>query len=408
MNAREQRGLAIAALCKLNRTPEGWLVPSQSGERIYNVDVNRQTCSCPDYTESGFKCKHLHAVEFTIKREVGTDGTISETRTLTFTETKKYTQSWPQYNLAQATEKKRFMVLLQDLCKNLPDPEHNKPGPKPHRVRDMIFAMAYKVYSGFSARRFSCDLADAHADGFLTRAVPGMKVTAFHEDVAMTPILMELIHKSATPLRAVETDFAVDSSGFSTSRFERWFDAKYGVTKRTCVWVKVHIACGVKTNVITAVRVLGKDTGDCPQFIPLMKTTRERFDVKEVSADKAYLSVENVDDVVKHGGTPFIMPKANTTGGIGGLFEKMVRYFECRQADFLNHYHKRSNVESTFSMCKRKFGDSVRSKTDAAMVNEVLCKLLCHNLCCLIMEQEVLGIAPVFWPEESIAHAGQS
>ena len=33
-------------------------------------------------------------------------------------------------------------------------------------------------------------------------------------------------------------------------------------------------------------------------------------------------------------------------------------------------YHKRSNVESTFSMIKAKFRDHVRSKTPVAMVNE--------------------------------------
>jgi hypothetical protein len=37
------------------------------------------------------------------------------------------------------------------------------------------------------------------------------------------------------------------------------------------------------------------------------------------------------------------------------------------------------------------------SKTDATMVDEVLCKLLRHNLTCLIQEQETLGIAPIFW-----------
>jgi len=41
------------------------------------------------------------------------------------------------------------------------------------------------------------------------------------------------------------------------------------------------------------------------------------------------------------------------------------------------------------------------SKTDVAMVNEVLCKLLCQNLTCLIQEQETLGIAPIFWPDEA-------
>lgn len=45
-----------------------------------------------------------------------------------------------------------------------------------------------------------------------------------------------------------------------------------------------------------------------------------------------------------------------------------------RRDEFLAHYHKRSNVESTFSMIKRKFGDFLRSKTDTAMVNEALAK----------------------------------
>ena len=47
-------------------------------------------------------------------------------------------------------------------------------------------------------------------------------------------------------------------------------------------------------------------------------------------------------------------------------------------------------------MCKAKFGDAVRSRTDVAMTNEVLCKLVAHNICCLIMSQVELGIDPVF------------
>ena len=48
-------------------------------------------------------------------------------------------------------------------------------------------------------------------------------------------------------------------------------------------------------------------------------------------------------------------------------------------------------------MIKAKFGDHVRSKTDVAMVNEVLCKVLCHNICCLIQSMYELGIEPTFW-----------
>jgi transposase len=403
MDAREQRGLIIAALCKLNRTEEGWLVPSQSGaEKIYRVNPEKQSCTCPDHQEAGYKCKHIFAVEITMQREYRPDGTVVETKSVTFTEKKVYRQDWPAYNQAQSTEKHRFQELLHDLCQGVQEPAYKGKGRRPHLAQDSIFAMVFKVYSTFSSRRFSCDLKDAHEQGYLANPVPGLKVNSFLENATFTPILKGLIAHSAKPLRSVETDFAIDSSGFSSSRFERWYDQKYGITRQKCVWVKVHLACGVKTNVVTAVRILDKDAADSPQFIPLVKETSKSFEIGEVSADKAYLGLDNFEKVAECGGTAFIHFKENSTGGVGGLFEKMFHYFQFKREEFLQHYHKRSNVESTFSAIKRKFGDAVRSKTDVAMVNEVLCKILCHNLCCLIQEQCELGIEPVFWKDEPV------
>jgi transposase len=108
-----------------------------------------------------------------------------------------------------------------------------------------------------------------------------------------------------------------------------------------------------------------------------------------VSADKACGSVRNYEAIDRHGATPF---KSNSVGTRGGLWEKMFLHFQLRREDFLARYHRRSNIESTFSAVKRKFGDSLRSKTPAAMVNEVLCKLICHNICVLIQESHELGI----------------
>lgn len=98
----------------------------------------------------------------------------------------------------------------------------------------------------------------------------------------------------------------------------------------------------------------------------------------------------------KVGATPYIMFKENTTGGVGGLFKKAFHYFSFHKEEFLNHYHQRSNVESTVMMMKAKFGDAVRSKSDVAAKNEVLCKVLCHNICCLISAIYELGLDPVF------------
>lgn len=45
----------------------------------------------------------------------------------------------------------------------------------------------------------------------------------------------------------------------------------------------------------------------------------------------------------------------------------------------------------------------MRSKTDTAMVNEALCKILCHNLCCLVQSAYELGITATFWGKETAA-----
>jgi Transposase DDE domain len=127
------------------------------------------------------------------------------------------------------------------------------------------------------------------------------------------------------------------------------------------------------------------------------EATAERFTINEVSGDKAYLSRDYIDAVFECGETPYIQFKGNRTGGVGALFQKMFHDYAANREVYLAHYHKRSNVESTFSMVKAKFGDSVRSKLDVAMKNEVLCKLLCHNICVVHQSHVELGIEPVFW-----------
>ena len=56
----------------------------------------------------------------------------------------------------------------------------------------------------------------------------------------MTSILLSLIEQSAKPLASIETDFAVDSTGFSTSVYRRWYDAKYGREMSEATWLEAH------------------------------------------------------------------------------------------------------------------------------------------------------------------------
>ena len=402
MNAREERGLVIAATQKLTQKGMVWLVPSQSGRGRYTVspDADCPYCSCPDHEDTGGKCKHLYAVETVMKREAMKDGTVVETRSVTFTEKKTYKQNWPLYNLAQTEEKRRFLVLLRDLCLGLPNPPQSGAGRRRTDMSAMVFTAVYKVYSTFSGRRFCTDLDESFAKGHLTRKVNGMMAWQFLESPLLTPVLQELITASSLPLKAVETTFAPDSTVFSTSRFVRWFDEKYGAMRSGRAWVKAHAICGTKTHIVTAVTIEGQDAGDSPQFKPLVEKTAENFTVKEVAADKAYLSHGNLELVAELGGTPYIPFKVNSTPGEpGSLWEKMFHFYSLNKEDFAAKYHQRSNAESVFSMVKAKFLDSVRSKTDVAMKNEVLCKFIAHNICCLIISQLELGIEPLFWGE---------
>jgi len=395
---REQRGLVIAATSKLKRCGYVWIVPSASGNGKYSVSPDEQSpyCSCPDFETRGVTCKHIHAVRITMKREQHADGSETITKSMTVTETIKrqtYPQQWPAYNQAQKNEKADFRVLVRDLCSSLPEPERSR-GNQSIRPADAVFAAIYKVYCTVSGRRFMTDLKEAHEAGFVQNCPCYNSIFKALENPELTPVLTDLILRAAKPLKSIETDFAVDSSGFSASKFVKWFDQKYGGLRQEHDWIKCHIAVGVNTQVVTAVEIHDRDTNDCPLLPSLLNTTAKNFTVKEVSADKQYASRVNFDAINAIGADAFIAFRSNATGSVGGIYSKAFHFMQLYREEFLQSYHKRSNVESAFSMIKRKFGDSIRSKTDIAMKNEVLAKILCHNICCLISAMYELGLEP--------------
>jgi transposase len=161
--------------------------------------------------------------------------------------------------------------------------------------------------------------------------------------------------------------------------------------------------CGVKTNVVTAVEILEQHSADTVQLPSLLNTTIQRFTVGTLSADMAYSSRSNLAAIDAAGAFPLIPFKTNAVPDAGGLWAKMFHYCRMNSAEFFSRYHVRSNVESCFSMIKRKFGDGVRSKLDIAMKNEVLAKLVCHNICCVIQEMHESGVDPTFWAEHPVA-----
>ncbi len=360
---RERKGQDIATHRPPERKGNLWIVPSQSGKGKYTVDLEKPSCTCPDFALRGLKCKHIYAALYTITPPTEALKTITPVKKTT------YRQDWTAYNVAQTNEKAYFQALLFDLCQGIAPLAQHLGRPR-LSWQEVAFSAAYS----------------GKAD--------------------LTSILRDLIEESSLCLKSVEVDFAVDASGFSTSRPLNWYNTRYGHEQENHEWMKVHLMCGVKTNIVTSVEITGGFAHDSPQFRPLVTATARHFQLGDVPADKAYSSKGNLELVAKQGGTPYIPFRKNTVeqGDGSTLWEKLWHVYQYHREDFLAHYHKRSNAESTMWMIKSKFGEHIRSKNETAMVNELLCKVLCHNICVVIQSMYELGVEPTLWAETPFAH----
>jgi transposase len=397
MDTRQEKGLVLARDKRIHHVAgTTWAVPSQSNDGAYLVNTQAATCTCPDHETRRCKCKHQWAVEFVKTVETSSDGSKVVTESIKVTR-KTYTQDWPSYNAAQCAEKETVQTLLRGLCDGIQNPEHKGRGPKPVLLSDAIYGMTMKVYTGMSGRRATTDIKACEEAGHLAKAPRFNTLFEYMERPDMTALLTKLIEDSAAPLAAIENNFAVDSTGFGTSVYRRWYDAKYGREMSESVWLKAHAMVGVKTGIVSAVRITESNANDCPELPALLSTTKQTFAVAEVSADKGYLSNANLTAIEAAGAVPYVPFKINSKGEGSAAWRKMWGCFMYRQDEFQAHYHLRSNVESVFSAVKRKFGGAVRSKRFTAQANEILCKILCFNLTVLAQAIQELGIEPSFF-----------
>ncbi len=382
---------------KVIKEGEHWLVRSIKKGKNYVVILDGKVgfCTCPDFERRRKECKHILAVKMVVRKNGHPKG---ETDIRVTKPT--FHQDWTNYNKAQTNEKSLFMKLLSDLLGTIEEDKRDVSvrGRKPFSLKDMAFASALKVYTTYSLRRFMTDINEANDKGYVSQVPYFSVVSVYMNKPEMTQLLQKLVTLSSLPLKNVETKFAVDSTGFRINRFTDYFVEKHRA-KREHQWIKAHITCGIKTNVITAVEISDQFSSDGNYFIPLVEKTLDTgFNVLEVSADKAYSSRQNIGYVNSIGGMTFIPFKSNTTGKAKGslIWKRMYNYYMLQREDFMDHYHLRSNIESTNNMIKSKFTDLVRSKNSLAQYNEILLKVICHNIVVLIQSMFELGIEPGF------------
>ena len=403
MNTRKQKGEQIANTVQIQKQGlDKWFVPSQTGSGAYTVNRLGENfkCSCPDFQNRGQACKHIYAVEIKVLRWFDGNGNSGTEVTITQVKRPTYPQDWPNYTKAQTEEGRLFKELLTDLVQNVPEPIRKEGAGRPRvPLKDAIYCSIEKVYSMQSSRRARSRYVDARDKGNIAKAPSYNVVNITLNDITITPILQDLLHITAIPLKSIETRFSPDSTGFRTSQFSDYCEKKHN-TKKQHKWIKCHAITGNTTNIVVSAVITDENGADSPQFIPLVQDVANMgFAIGEVTADKGYSAITNYNAVQEVGGQAYIPFKSNATGTVysgnkARLWRKMFHYFQLNNDEFMGHYHNRSNVETTFHAIKAKLGDSVKSKNYVAQANELLCKLIAYNITVLISAMYELKIEP--------------
>ncbi len=364
-----------------------YTVSSQTGIGTYRVEWNGKEwiCNCPDHIKYGHmrECKHVLALLLYKDYHSMIEHIEQPEKVKRIT----YSQRWADYNHAQSRELELFDQFLYQLTSTIENPEQKGRGRKRHKRSDLVFCSIMKVYSQLSSRRSQCLFHQALERQQIDKNIHYNALSRALLNPELTPILRGLLQASAEPLASVEIIFAVDSSGFRCSTFGSYCIEKHK-TRRRQNWLKVHISNGVHTNIVADAVVTNEYAGDSPQLVKLLRGTAKHFAISEVLADKAYSSRKNHEIIGQYGGTPYIMFKADAKGRKNGsvMWYRAYHYFKYHNEEFLEHYHKRSNVETTFHAIKRKFGESLKSKDPTAQINEMYCKLIAYNITVLIHE----------------------
>jgi len=302
-----------------------------------------------------------------------------------FGEKRTYPQDWPMYQKACSQEKLMFLKLIKDAVDYMMvEYEYKGNGRPPAYYGDIVKVLCIKSYNNYSSWRAESELKIARSMGIIDNVPKRSTILKYMQDPKAAKMLDKLYKILAEPLAEIEVYFSADATGISNKYGNtRWIKIRHTAeeAKHRREYSKLHIISGVKTNCICSAKITSGTAHESPFFKPLLDDTAKIFNVKEMSADAGYLSKDNVKAISGIGAAPFIMGKKNVNVPMKGSssWGLMLRLWKKHQMFFCERYFRRANIESTFSMVKRKFGDFCRSKKPESQQAEILSRICCHN-----------------------------
>lgn len=256
---------------------------------------------------------------------------------------------------------------------------HGRP---PKELYDILACLCIQRYVGVSARRSMGWIKMLNRFARLNIDIPSWRTLArARASAEIKPYLDALLEVTTRPFKKLERDFSTDATGARTKCFSTWYSLRCGKRIRRRDHISAHVTTGRRTHAAFAASIDAQRGKDSEYMREHVKRIAQNFLINDWSGDSAYLARANCDAVRAVGGAPWFRPKKNTTSKPQGspAWKDMVMEFKKNPRRARYHYHKRSQSESTFSSKKRKFGDGVRSRLDAAKENEEHLAWTAHN-----------------------------
>ena len=310
---------------------------------------------------------------------------------------KRPKRDWSEYQFIRENQKLNFYKILNSVIDFLDFPKTVKSNGRPSAdLRDIIKALCIKVYHNYSSWELLGELEIARSCRIIDRVYKKPTLNRYMASPLITPWLHKIYKTVASPLAELEFFWGTDATGMSSANRDRWINVRLE-KKLHRSYQKLHIVSGTSTMIIGDALVTEGYKHESPLMKGMLDNTAKIFDIKEFTADAAYLSRKNCSAVESVGAVPFIALKSNTAlGGGFSAWGRMLWSARNNSEWWLERYHRRSPVEGVFSMLKMKFSSYVRSKLEQARENEILCMVVCHNILVLATMMVTADIKPHF------------
>lgn len=287
---------------------------------------------------------------------------------------------------------KKAIELLLSVFMLLSPESENKRGTKPYDYRIILTLCILRIFLKKTYNDYEIEMRTNP----LISSLLGLKNLPSKSTIhrGMKRLTMQLIFKINFALIEKhlkrKLNIMLDSSGIRTDKRSTWFclRIKKEISKRDCD--KLHLAVCSDLLLILNWRITAWRKHDSPFFKVLLMPFKF---LGIVLADKGYLSRANFQLCMNKGGCAFIpFKKGKKKGSTDSPKSHPAWKFafnlwkKCNDI-YMSIYHRRSHIESVFSVIKKRFGDKVSCKSASMRRKEIALRLISYNLRILVHYQ---------------------